>query len=203
MDIDVHPATADRWPDLEMLFGQNGACGGCWCMFWRLKRSDYKQLQGEGTKAVLRDLTLKNEIPGMLAYVDGQAVGWISIGPRQQYLALENSRILKRLDDQPVWSIVCFFTKKNFRRQGIMLALVKGAVHYALEHQAQIIEAYPIDMQSPKLAGQRLSGSSGYMGLASVFRQAGFVEVARASETQLMMRYICPQCPGLPPVDSD
>jgi hypothetical protein len=187
--LDVYPATAERWHDLERLFGPKGAYAGCWCMFWRLERSDFKQLKGEGTKAVLKDLTCHDQVPGVLAYADGQPVGWCSIGPRQTYTALENSRILKRLDDQPVWSVVCFFVDKAHRQHGAMLDLLRGAVKYAKSQGAQVVEGYPIDMQTPKLAGQKLSSYAGYMGIASVFRALGFVEAGRASETQLIMRY--------------
>lgn len=188
-DIKIYPATAERWKNIETLFGPKGAYAGCWCMFWRLDRADFKRLKGEGTKAVLKEMTSRNEVAGLLAYVDGEPAGWCSIGPRQDYAALENSRILKRIDEVPVWSIVCFFIAKPFRNQGVMAGLLRGAVEYAVEHGAQVIEGYPIDMQTDKLAGQRLSSYSGYMGIASVFKAAGFVEVANASETQLIMRY--------------
>jgi GNAT superfamily N-acetyltransferase len=189
-DFIVHPATAERWNDLETLFGPKGAYAGCWCMFWRLERGDFKKMKGAGARAVLEEMTCKNLVPGVLAYAGDQPVGWCSIGPRQDYAALENSRILKRVDDQPVWSVVCFFVKANVRRQGAMLALLRGAVEYAKSQGATIVEGYPIDMQTPKLSGQTLGSYAGYMGIASVFRAAGFVEVGRASETQLIMRCV-------------
>ena len=186
--ITVFPATAERWPDLETLFGPKGAYAGCWCMNWRLKRSVYKELDGEGRKAEMRHLTHADHAPGVLAYHDGIPAGWCSIGPREAFAALETSRILKRVDDQPVWSIVCFYVAKTARRSGLMAALLRGAVDYARQQGARIVEGYPIDLKTPLLAGQKLTGYSGYMGIASVFREAGFVEVGRASETQLIMR---------------
>jgi GNAT superfamily N-acetyltransferase len=188
-EIQVHPATVARWKDIETLFGSKGASAGCWCMFWRLERGDFNKMRGEGTKAMLKDMTCKNEVAGVLAYDDQKPVGWCSIGPRADYKALENSRILKRIDDKPVWSVVCFFVAKEYRAKGAMLELLREAVKYAKKHGAKIVEGYPIDMQTPKLAGQKLSGYAGYMGIASVFREAGFVEVGRASDTQLIMRY--------------
>jgi GNAT superfamily N-acetyltransferase len=158
-------------------------------MFWRLERSEFKRLKGEGTKAVLQEMTCENKAPGFLAYQDGRAVGWCSAGPREQYAALENSRILKRVDDQPVWSVVCFFVDKAARSKGAMYALLRGVVEYAGQQGARIVEGYPLDMQNPKLAGQKLTSYAGYMGIASVFSEVGFVEVGRASETQLIMRY--------------
>ena len=189
-DYQVFPVTADRWPDLESLFGPKGAYAGCWCMNWRLKRSVYKELDGEGRKDELRNLTYNNRVPGVLAYADGAPVGWCSIGPRQEFAALETSRILKRIDDLPVWSIVCFYVAKTARRSGLMTALLRGAVDYARQQGARIVEGYPIDMQTPLLAGQKLTGYSGFMGIASVYRDTGFVEVDRASETQSIMRLI-------------
>lgn len=192
IDIKVFPAAKDRWEDLENLFGSNGAYANCWCTFWRLKRVDFNWMKGEEKKAILQNLTESGQVPGMIAYVDEQPVGWCSIGPREGFYALENSRILKRIDEKPVWSIVCFFIAKRFRRQGVMSALIHGSVQYALEHGAEVIEAYPIDMQTEKLSGKKLSGCSGYMGLASAFRTAGFIKVKEASETQLIMRYVKP-----------
>ena len=187
--VKVYPATAERWPDIEKLFGDKGAYAGCWCMFWRLDRAQFKKMKGEGTKAILADMTRKDAVVGLLAYVEEEPVGWCSIGPPSAYAALENSRILKRLDDAPVWSIVCFFVAKPFRNKGIMSQLLQGAVNYAAQQGAQIIEGYPLDMQTPKLAGQKLNSYAGYMGIASIFRDVGFEQVAEASETQLIMRY--------------
>lgn len=189
VNIEVFPATAERWHDIEVLFGPKGAYAGCWCMFWRLDRADFKKMKGDGTKAVLQDLTTNNHVAGVLAYVGEEPIGWCSVSPRKDYAALENSRILKRIDDKPVWSIVCFFVAKSFRSKGVMEELLRGAVRHAIHQGAQIVEGYPIDMQTSKLAGQTLNSYSGYMGIASAFRAAGFIKVADASETQLIMRY--------------
>ena len=186
--VEILPLTADRWRDLEGLFGDRGAYAGCWCMYWRLERGEFNKLKGEGTKALLKELAEHNDIPGLLAYMDGKAVGWCSVGPRENYRALENSRVLKRVDEQPIWSIVCFFIDKGFRKQGLMSALVRGAVAFARSRGAKFVEAYPTDMEAPRLAGHKLGGCSGYMGIARAFRENGFVEVGRASETQLIMR---------------
>lgn len=185
-----HPVTPDRWNDLNTLFGKNGANAGCWCMFWRLERSMFKKSKGEGNRQILKQIVEADEQPGVLAYDGDQAVGWCGIAPRKNLVALENSRILKRIDDKPVWSITCFFTVKEARNKGMMEGLIKAAVTHARVHGAQIVEAYPIDMQSPKLLGQIFNSYSGYMGVASAFHAAGFVEAGRASDTQLIMRKI-------------
>ncbi len=187
--LEIIPATADRWNDLELLFGKYGASAGCWCMFWRLPFKEFNQIEGEGTRAALKELTGRKLAPGLLAYIDGEPIGWCSMGPREDFRGLERSRTLKRVDDQPVWSIVCFFIKRAYRQKGVMAALLKGAVAYAGEHGAKVVEGYPVDLRSHLLAGRKLTGSRGYMGIASVFRAAGFKKVADASETQLIMRY--------------
>ncbi len=187
--VEVQPATAERWSDVEALFGPKGAYAGCWCMFWRRERSEFKREKGEGNRSNLEFLTKSDKVPGLLAYVDGEIAGWCSVGPRENYVALENSRILKRVDDQPVWSITCFFVAKPFRRKGLMEKLVTAAVEYAYQQGASVVEGYPIDLETPQLKGQNLGSYAGYMGMASAFRSAGFVEVAHASETQRIMRH--------------
>ena len=184
--VEVFPATAERWPDLEELFGEHRT--SCWCTFWRIRRSDFSKLGSTEKKELLKEWTEEPIAPGVLAYEDGKAVGWCSIQPREKLLALANSQVLKAVDDQPVWSIVCFFIEKTHRRRGVMEALLRGAVEYARQNGAGIVEGYPIDMQSPPLTGKRLTGYGGYMGIASAYRRAGFTEVGRASETQLIMR---------------
>lgn len=181
--LDVHPVTPDRWGDLETLFGQHGAYGGCWCMWWRLTRSQFSKNGGEGNKKAMKALVDSGQVPGLLAYDGGHPIAWCSVGPRETYPALERSRTLKRVDGQPAWSIVCFFVAKPFRRQGLMPQLLAAAVGYAAQNGARIVEGYPVE---PKESGLR--GYEGYMGVVSAYRRAGFVEVLRRSESQPIMR---------------
>jgi GNAT superfamily N-acetyltransferase len=186
----VHPLTSERWSDFETLFGEHGAYAGCWCTFWQLKRSEFMKMRGEERKAAMRALVDTGVVPGVMLYEEGQAIGWCSIGPREGFPPLERSKTLKRIDDQPVWSIVCFFISKTQRKNGGMTRLLKGAVDYARQQGARVVEGYPINLQAPKFEGKKLIGYSGFMGIASAFRAAGFVEVGRASETQLIMRHM-------------
>ncbi len=179
--IEIHPVTQERWPDMETLFSKHGASGGCWCMWWRLPRSEFN-LGGEHNHQAMKNLIDGGTIPGLLAYVDGVPAGWVSVAPREDYGALERSRIFKRLDDQPVWSIVCFYVNNAYRGQGFMLALIQAAVDYACEHGAKIIEAYPVDPEG------KVSASSLYTGLAKVFTSAGFVEMLRTSTGRPILR---------------
>ncbi|PKO21630.1 MAG: GNAT family N-acetyltransferase [Chloroflexi bacterium HGW-Chloroflexi-1] len=180
-----HPVTPDRWEDLERLFGAHGAYAGCWCMWWRLARAEFGRQTAEQRKAGLQALVDSGQAPGILGYVNGDPVAWVSIGPRKDYPPLERSRTLKRIDDQPVWSIVCFFVAKPYRGQGLMVRLLQGAVAYAIEQGARIVEGYPVDPGEKRVSGE----TEGFMGLAAAFRQAGFVEVARPSATRPIMRY--------------
>lgn len=183
-ELRYYPVTPERWQDLETLFGPRGACGGCWCMWWRLSRSQFEQQKGEQNREALKELVDAGRVPGLLAYVDGQPIGWCSVAPREEFPVLERSRTLKRVDDLPVWSIVCFFVAKPYRRQGLTVHLIKAAVDYARERGATIVEGYPVE---PKAA---MPAAFAYTGLASAFRQAGFVEVLRRSETRPIMRYL-------------
>jgi GNAT superfamily N-acetyltransferase len=185
LEVDCHPLSADRWHDLEMLFGPRGACGGCWCMYWRLPRAQFTAQKGEGTKQAFQHVVESGEIAGLLAYVKGQPVGWCAIAPRESYPVLARSRILKRVDEAPVWSVVCFFVSKGFRGKGMTTALLRAAVDYARQQGARIIEGYPIEPKKP-----RMPAAFAWTGLASAFRQAGFVEVLRRSETRPIMRYV-------------
>jgi GNAT superfamily N-acetyltransferase len=183
-DLEFYPLTAERWTDFEKLFGKRGACGGCWCMWWRLKRSEFERQKGEGNRKAIKRIVDSGEVTGILAYVSNQAVAWCSVAPREAYPTLERSRKLKRVDDKPVWSIVCFFIAKPFRGKGITLKLLRAAIEHVDKHGGKIVEGHPVE---PK--GGRMPDAFAFTGLASAFRKAGFVEVARRSETRPIMRY--------------
>lgn len=183
--IAFQPLTPSTWNDFELLFGKHGASYGCWCMFWLLKNSDFRHNQGDGNHDAMQNLVFRGEqSPGILAYVDQHPAGWVALAPRENYLRLANSRILSPLDDQPVWSIVCFFVARKFRRQGLNLQLIQEAICFAKDHGARIIEAYPVDN-----AGEKKVDSFVYTGLHSSFLKSGFVEVGRRSPTRPIMRY--------------
>lgn len=181
--IEVNPLTPERWDDLVALFGPKGAQDGCWCMWWRLRAKDWKANQGEGNKRALKALVDKGVEPGLLAYVEGEVAGWISLGPREVFVRFETSRILKPVDDEPVWSIVCFYIGEAHRRQGLSVALLRAAADYARKNGANILEGYPTEPRKDKAVDAFV-----YTGLRSAFDQAGFEEVARGSETRPIMR---------------
>lgn len=178
-----HPLTLERWSDFEYLFGKQGACAGCWCMWWRLTRSQFSKQAGSQNKRAMKRIVRSGAVPGILAYANGDPVGWCSIAPRTDFPALERSPVLKRVDDRPVWSVVCFYVAKRYRKRGLMAKLLEAAVQYAKKQGAEIVEGYPI---RPKRV---LAYSDGFTGIVSTFRRAGFVQVENRSSTRPIMRY--------------
>ncbi len=153
-------------------------------MWWRLKRAQFNRQKGEGNRKAMKKIVESGEIPGILAYSDGQPIGWCSVAPRERFILLENSRILKRMDNKPVWSVVCFFVAKPFRMKEVTVKLLKAALEFARKKGAKILEGYPVEPKKRKMPDVFL-----YHGLASAFRKAGFKEVLRRSETRPIMRY--------------
>lgn len=183
--LPYHPLTVERWDDFETLFGPRGAYGGCWCMWWRTTRSQFERQKGEGNRLALKALVEAGEIPGILLYDDGQPVGWCSVAPRESYASLNRSRVLKPIDETPVCSVVCFYIPPAQRGRGILLQLIKAAVDYVRRQGGRLIEAYPT-----RPRGRNLAPVSSFMGLPSVFQQAGFVECARPSPSKVIMRCV-------------
>ncbi|MEO8399112.1 MAG: GNAT family N-acetyltransferase [Ignavibacteriaceae bacterium] len=183
-NLTFHPLTKERWKDLEKLFGPRGAVGGCWCMWWRIKRSEYDKQKGEGNKKSLKKIINSGEVPGILAYQNDEPVAWCSIQPREKFSVLERSRVLQKIDDNPVWSIVCFFVRKDFRNKGLSVALIKEAINYAQKMGAKIIEGYPTEPKKGKAPDVFV-----HTGIFSAFKKAGFKEAARRSETRPVMRF--------------
>ncbi len=182
--IEVWPLTLERWADLEQLFAEPGDAGRCWCMWWYLKRSEFSGLGRDGRKSRFRSLVEAGQVPGLLAYVDGQPAGWCAIGPRESFGRLERSPVLRRVDDECVWSIVCFFVGHRYRRQGLMSALLQGAISFAADQGVHVLEGYPMAFD-----GECRRDGDAYTGVASVFTAFGFEEVARPSAARRIMRF--------------
>jgi GNAT superfamily N-acetyltransferase len=182
MKLIFHPLTEERWPDLETLFGANGACGGCWCMSWRLSRAQFDANKGAGNKRAIKKLLKEGTVPGLLAYDGKEPVGWIAVGPREDFVRLAASRVLKPVDKQPVWSIVCFFVTKAARHKGVSVALIKAAADYVKRQGGLIVEGYPTEAMAEQPA------PFVWTGLASAFCEAGFEEALRRSKSRPIMR---------------
>jgi len=188
-NLEIYPLTPDRWTDFEALFGAHGAYSGCWCMWWRLPRKEFNANQGEGNRLGFKALVEVGSPTGLLAYLDGIPSGWIALAPREDFPALERSTVLKRIDAQPVWSIVCFYIGHKARRRGLMSALIQAAVEYAAGHGATIVEAYPM------ITGENAAPVSTYMGNLDAFLKAGFVEVGRPKPKRPILRRVIRAAP--------
>jgi GNAT superfamily N-acetyltransferase len=178
-----YPLTSERWSDFERLFGRQGAYSGCWCMWWRITRREFDANGGEGNRLLMKSLVDEGEVPGILAFEGDRPVGWCSIAPRTAYGALERSPVLKRVDDQPVWSLVCFYIERYYRQRGLSGELIEAAVNHAAKHGAKIVEAYPVQAQ-----GHELPPVTVFMGLSELFEKHGFQVVAKPSMSRLIMR---------------
>lgn len=183
-NIDIHPLDISRWKDFEKLFGERGACGGCWCMSWRLNKSEFEKQKGTANREAIKRLVERNEPTGLLLYMDGKAIGWCAVAPREVYIRLEKSRVLKRIDDMPVWSISCFFIAREHRREGMSGILIEGAIKYCREKGAEIIEAYPEVPYSGNVPDAFM-----WKGMPSAFERAGFIVAERRSRSRPIMRY--------------
>ena len=178
-----HPLTPERWDDLETLFGARGACGGCWCMTPRTTRAVYEKNKGEPNRRAFRRLVKRGSVPGILGYRDGEPVAWCAIEPRSAYRRLETSRVLAPVDDEPVWSIVCLFVRRDQRGQGVSVRMIRAAVTHARRNGARRVEAYPVEPRKGRAPDAFL-----WTGTFSAYLAAGFREVARRSETRPIVR---------------
>lgn len=179
MELKIRPLTPDLWPALEDLFGENGACNGCWCMNWRIGAAYHKRPR-ELNKAALHEIVKRGPPPGLLAFQGDLAVGWCQLTPRDALPWLNRAWRLRRVDDVPVWSISCFYIRKGYRKRGVTSALIAEALKAAKSAGAPALEAYPLD------AG--LTNSSSWTGYASTFARAGFGIVGRHSPPRPIMR---------------
>ena len=182
--LSFRPIKRNLWPDLEELFGPNGACGGCWCMFWKLRGKAFDEARGMETRQMHKSVIDSGTPTGLLAYLHGEVVGWVAVEPREAYPKLAHSRTLTPVDNQPVWSVTCFFVAKKYRRSGITVELLKAAVEHVRAHGGKIVEGYPVDAQKD------MPAPFIYTGTASAFEQAGFKEVARNSPTRPIFRFV-------------
>ena len=182
MQLTVRPLTLDLWPAFEDLFGNNGACNGCWCMYWRIG-SEYHKRPREKNKLAFRKIVKLGPPPGLLAFAGGKAVGWCQLTPRDDLRWLNDTRFFERVDEAPVWAISCFYVRRRYRRRGIMSALITAALNAAKRANVTALEAYPVD------TARSDSTSNIFTGTASTFKRAGFKAVARRLASRPVMRH--------------
>ena len=179
MKLKICPLTPNLWPALEDLFGENGACNGCWCMYWRIG-SAYRKQPRQANKAAFQEVVKRGPPPGLLAFNGDVAVGWCQLTSRDVLPWLNRSWRLRRVDNMPVWSISCFYVRKGYRKRGITSALIAAALKIAKNAGAPALEAYPLDAD--------LTPSASGTGYASTFARAGFKTVARRTPPRPIMR---------------
>lgn len=168
--IEVVPATPDRWDDVVTVMGDTDM--GCWCQAPRGRVAGGRNAPPGIRRAALRDQLTEEPPAGMLAYVDGEVAGWCGFGLRPLLPRLARSRTIPAIDDQPVWSVLCFKVRPGYRRGGVAAALLDGVVAYARRSGAPGVEAYPIDPE-----GGRVDVGFGYVGVTPMFERAGFRRV--------------------------
>jgi len=177
-DLEVRPLTTGRMRDLALLFGQGGDPKFCWCSWFRLRNVDFQSATAASNRTVLesavKTTAADGRAPGLVAYRDGEPIGWVSLGPRDDYERLQHSKVLAPIDNKPVWSIVCFVVSKKARKQGVARALLNAAMDYAGEHGATLLEGYPVETD-----GQRVPAAHAYKGTVGMFEGAGFKVVER------------------------
>jgi ribosomal protein S18 acetylase RimI-like enzyme len=187
MSLVVRPLTRSRWSDLEAIFNAKGCsvARGCWCMFYR-RSGQIETAPGltraQSNRAELLALVEAGETPGLIGYRGKTPVGWVSLGPRQDYPKLRRSVVMKPVDDRPVWSIICFVVPAQYRGEGVARALLDGAIAYASKKGVELLEAYPVDKRG------RANDDSMWFGAKSMYDAAGFDEVARRKPHRPVVR---------------
>ena len=178
-NLDIRPLTPERLPDLASLFEQGGDPKWCWCAYFRIRGFDFSKGGKDRHRAAMEAATmataLEDRAPGLVAYDGDDAIGWISIGPREDYERLAHSTVLKPLDDKPVWSIVCFVVGRRSRGRGVAKTLLDAGIDYARDHGATLLEAYPVELED----GKRVPAGDAFRGTLSMFERAGFKVAGR------------------------
>ena len=169
-DLEIQPLITDRFADLAALFNEGGDPKWCWCQYFRKQGLDWSSSTTAKNRSALESLAARPDLaPGLVGYQDGRVVGWVSLAPREDYGRLENAKLLARIDATPVWSIVCFVVSKKARGKGVAAAMLEGAIAYAREHGATMLEAYPV-----AATRGRISPANAFHGVQSMFEKAGF-----------------------------
>ena len=183
--LKLEPLARENWSKFERLFGSRGACANCWCMYYRLKKQDFtKGKDDQGNKKAMKKLVWQGRPTGVIGFYAGEPVAWCAFAPRQDFMKIENSRVHKRIDAEPVWSIPCFFVARKFRNRGISVKMLEALIAYARRNKIKVLEAYPVIPTK-----DRLPDAFAWVGPYKSFARAGFKIVDRTSKNRPMVRY--------------
>ncbi|WP_456284910.1 GNAT family N-acetyltransferase [Microbacterium sp. JZ101] len=187
-EITTAPATTAQWYDVQSALTGGGDGRSCQCMWPVLPNKEWQTTSVDERERMLRDEIDAGPPPGLVAYADGRAAGWVRVGPRPAQRRVLRSRIVKSgtqepLEDDGVWAITCFSIRREHRGQGITRALLDAAVDYARRNGARVLEAYPIDTGS----GRETRSNDLYVGALSTFTNAGFEVIAHPTPSRAVV----------------
>ncbi len=178
MAWETHPVTPDRFEDFADVLNRSRRATHCWCLSHRLRASQVEELGQGSRERAARTLCELDPPPGVVTYLDGTPVAWCSISPRGDIPRLVASRLIRPVDDLPVWSIICVVVRSGHRRQGVTTALLEGACAWAASRGAPAVEAYPVDP-----AGERMDLTMAFVGTRAMFAKVGFEVVGTTDAT--------------------
>lgn len=183
--LTFEPLSSKNWDKFVELFGEKGACGGCWCMYFRLQKQEFREGTKNGVNKQRIGAVVADEKPaGIMAFDGDKAIAWAAFAPRADFAKFERSRVHKPIDEAEVWSIPCLFVDRKYRKRGVSVALLNGVIDYARNSGIDVLEAYPVVP-----AGGKLPDTFAYYGLYSAFEKAGFRIVDQTSKNRPMVRY--------------
>ena len=187
-DLTVRPLRSDDWSNIQELFGEKGACGGCWCMAWRVPRGGklWEESKGDPNKLAFKKLVTSGGATGCLAFANGEPVGWCSVGPRTAFSRLERIKALATEWDERTWSITCFYIPARWRHRGVATALLAGAVEVARDRGARHLEAYPV--KPTKGFGHEIPAAFAWTGVPRLFEKHRFRDVTPEGNSRPIYR---------------
>jgi GNAT superfamily N-acetyltransferase len=179
--IETRVLRPDDWPTIARLFGDNGACGGCWCMWWRVPRGGklWEEVKGRRNRDSLRRGIRTGKVHAVIAFSDDEPVGWCSFGPRPTFPRLERVRALRRKVSEDTWSIVCFFIPAGWRGRGVATELLRTATAEAFALGAREIEGYPVVPKSGTVPA-----AFAWTGVPALFRSSGYRKLRRPAASR-------------------
>jgi GNAT superfamily N-acetyltransferase len=172
MELSIKELQPALWKDLETLFGEKGACGGCWCMYWRALRGEkWEDVQGLEAKKRFKRMIQNGLGRGLIAYAGGEPVGWYTFSKRTDFPRLNRARSLTCADASEVCCVPCFYVKAAYRRKGVSTELLRAAIQLLTSEGETNIEGYPV---KPAASGKSIPGAFAWTGTVPLFVKQGF-----------------------------